>query len=78
MPGNPLKRACACLPFKNYGTEPTTYGAIMRTWEVHPQTGLIAYFPLHDEIKIKGGNEVGVRCNGAQAQTVSVNLVVEE
>src|SRR5205823_2986459 len=29
--------------YKNYGTEPTTYGSILRTWEIHPQTGLFLY-----------------------------------
>jgi hypothetical protein len=64
--------------YKAYGTEPNTYGSIMRTWEMHPQTGLIVYFPLHDEIKLKGGTEIGVRFTASQSETVSVNLIVEE
>jgi hypothetical protein len=64
--------------FKNYGTEPTTYGAILRTWEVHPQTGLFIYFPMHDEIKLKGGQELGVRMTSNQNETLALVAVVEE
>jgi hypothetical protein len=64
--------------FKNYGTEPNTYGNILRTWEVHPQTGLFLYFPLHDEIKLKGGQELGVRLTSNQAETMSLVAIVEE
>lgn len=60
-----------------YSTEPT-YGNILRTWEVHPQTGLIVYFPLHDEIKLKGAQELGVRLTSTQAETMSLNAIVEE
>ena len=46
----------------NYSAEPTyTTSVIMRVWEVQPQTGLIVYFPMHDEIKIKGGGAFAVR-----------------
>lgn len=55
-----------------------TYGNVIKTWEVHPQTGLIFYFPMGQEIVINGGDLFGVRCNAAQAQTVSVNLLIEE
>ena len=62
----------------NYTSEPSTYGANLRTWEVHPQTGLVLYFPLHDEPRLKGGTEMALRLTAAQAQTVSANAVVEE
>ena len=62
----------------NYTVEPTTYGVNIRIWEVQPQTGMVIYFPMHDELKIKGGTEYGVRMTAAQAQTVSINGVVEE
>ena len=62
----------------NYTSEPSTYGANLRTWEVHPQTGLVLYFPLHDEPRLKGGTEMALRLTAAQAQTVSVNAIVEE
>jgi hypothetical protein len=62
----------------NYSVEPTTYGAAIRTWEVHPQTGLVVYFPMHDEPKLKGGTIFGLRMTAAAAQTISANLIVEE
>lgn len=62
---------------KTYASEPT-YGNIFRTWEIHPQTGLIVYFPLHDEIKLKGGDEIGIRMTSNQAETVSLVAIVEE
>lgn len=61
----------------NYSADPTL-GNIIKTWEVHPQTGLIVYFPLGEELVIKGGNKLGVACTAAQSQTVSVNLYIEE
>jgi hypothetical protein len=64
--------------YKNYGTEPTTYGHIMRVWEVHPQTGLVVYFPLHDEIKLAGGKEMGIRLTSNQNETMALNVIVEE
>jgi hypothetical protein len=62
----------------NYSVEPTTYGANLRVWEVHPQTGLIVYFPMHDEPTLKGGTIFGVRVTAAAAQTLSANLIIEE
>jgi hypothetical protein len=61
----------------NYGSEPT-YGNIYRTWEVHPQTGLIVYFPMHDEIKVNGGGELGIRMTSNQAETMALTVIVEE
>ncbi len=60
-----------------YASEPT-YGNIFRTWEIHPQTGLVLYFPLHDEIKLKGGDEVGLRMTSNQSETMSLVVIVEE
>jgi hypothetical protein len=60
-----------------YASEPT-YGNIFRTWEIHPQTGLVYYFPLHDEIRVKGGDEIGVRMTSNQAETMSLVALVEE
>lgn len=64
--------------FKSYGTEPTTYGSILRTWAVHPQTGLVVYFPLHDEIKLKGGQELGFRLTANQTEPMDMNVIIEE
>ncbi len=61
----------------NYTAEPTA-GNVFKMWEVHPQTGLVVYFPPGEEIVIKGGNKAGIDMTAAQAQTVSVNLYLEE
>jgi hypothetical protein len=63
----------------NYSAEPTyTTGVTVRTWEVHPQTGLVLYFPMHDEIKIKGGAGFALRATQAQSDTFSFTVVYEE
>lgn len=64
--------------YKNYGTEPATYGGILKTWEIQPQTGLVFYFPVGSEIKLKGGGEIGIRCTSNQNETMSLTAVVEE
>jgi hypothetical protein len=64
--------------YKNYGTEPTTYGNILKTWEIQPQTGLVFYFPVGSEIKLKGGTELGIRLTSNQNETMSLTAVVEE
>lgn len=63
----------------NYTAEPTyTTGVTVRVWEVHPQTGLAVYFPLHDEIKLKGGNGFALRLTSNQNETMSANVICEE
>jgi hypothetical protein len=63
----------------NYTAEPTyTTAVVLRTWEVHPQMGLIVYFPFHDEIKVKGGGVFFVRLTSNQNETMAVNVIVEE
>ena len=64
--------------YKSYGTEPTTYGANLRTMEVHPQTGLVIYYPLHDEVIVAGGKEVGFRFTSNQNETMAFTVIVEE
>jgi hypothetical protein len=61
----------------SYTAEPTL-GNIFKIWEIHPQTGLVVYFPPGEEIIIKGGNKMGIQCTAAQGQTVSINLYLEE
>ncbi len=33
---------------------------------------------MHDEIKIKGGAELGIRLTSSQNETMSLNVIVEE
>jgi hypothetical protein len=62
----------------SYTVEPTTLGALLRTWEVHPQTGIIYMFPVGQEIRVKGGKEVALRLTSGQNETFAVNAIVEE
>lgn len=63
----------------NYSAEPSyTTPVTVQTWEVHPQTGLAVYFPLHDEIVLKGGTGFAVRLTSVQNETMSINLMCEE
>lgn len=63
----------------NYTAEPTyTTGVTFRVWEVHPQTGLVVYFPLHDEPVAKGGTGFALRVTTNQAETLSINGIFEE
>lgn len=63
----------------NYSAEPTYTSAVtVRTWEVHPQTGIAVYFPLHDEIKLKGGQGFALRLTSNQNETMSANILCEE
>lgn len=61
----------------NFTAEPTV-GDIIETWEVHPQTGLVVFYPQGEEPVIMGGNEIALRCTAAQAQTVAANFTIEE
>jgi hypothetical protein len=51
--------------------EPTTTDVLFSTY-VHPQTGYDVYFPRDQEIKIGGGDRLGVRVTAA----ASVNAIV--
>lgn len=64
--------------FKNYGTEPTTYGTILDTLEVSPQTFLVLYFPEGQEIILKGGQELGLRLTATSTEVMSITAMVEE
>lgn len=61
----------------NFSAEPT-YTDILEMLEIHPQTGLKQYYPLTQEIMIKGGGRLGVRMTAAQNQTVAFNFEAEE
>lgn len=63
----------------NYSAEPTfNSSSVPRTWEVHPQTGIVVYFPMHDEIVLKGGTVLALRLTANQTETMSINLLCEE
>jgi hypothetical protein len=63
----------------NYSAEPTyTSPVTVQVWECHPQTGFSVFFPLHDEIILKGGTGFAVRLTSNQNETMSVNITCEE
>lgn len=62
----------------SYTVEPTTYGDILISDRVHPQTQNIVYFPVGQEIPVKGGQIFGVRVTASQAQSVSFKLLLDE
>jgi hypothetical protein len=62
----------------NYTVEPSYGSATLRVWEIQPQTGIIYMFPQGQEVRVKGGNLIGLRMTATQAETVSVNAIVEE
>lgn len=57
--------------------EPTA-GDVLATYEVHPQTGLVIFFPFGQEVIVKGGGRLGVELTAAQAQTCSANMQFDE
>jgi hypothetical protein len=63
----------------NYTAEPTyNTSSVLRTYECHPQTGITIYFPMHDEIKLKGGGVLGFRLTANQTETMAFNVIFEE
>lgn len=61
----------------NYSAEPT-YGNTLRTLAVHPQTGLAVFFPLNEEIVLKGGGMIGFKLTPNQSEFVVLNVQIEE
>lgn len=63
----------------NYSAEPSyTSPVTVQVWNVHPQTGIAVYFPLHDEIVLKGGTGFALRLTSNQSETMSINVMCEE
>jgi hypothetical protein len=53
---------------QTFTAEPTT-GGIVRRWTVHPQSGLV--LPMMPELRIGGGQRLGLRCTAAQIQSAT-------
>ena len=62
---------------KTFTAEPTITDEL-EVLEIHPQTGMKWYYPMGQEILIKGGNRLGVELTAAQNQTAVVNIEFEE
>ena len=58
-------------------TEPTA-GDVLMTWAVHPQTGLIYQVPQGQEIKIGGGDRLGLRVLAGASVNCDAYLKFEE
>jgi len=54
--------------------EPTT-GDVLRTWYVHPQTGLIEVFAPDARPVIGGGDRIGIQCTAPAGVSCNVYLV---
>lgn len=54
--------------------EPTT-GDVLRTWYVHPQTGLVEVFPPDARPVVGGGDRIGIQCTAPAGVTCNVYLV---
>lgn len=62
-----------------YTAEPTyTTAVVVRTWECHPQVGLVYQFLDGDEIKIKGGTGLALRITQAGSDTFAAVITFEE
>lgn len=61
----------------NASAEPTA-GDVLDFGEIHPQTGAKWFFPLAQEIIVKGGGRLGIELTAPQAQTVVVTADLDE
>lgn len=63
----------------NYSAEPTyTTGVTVKTLTLHPQLGQTIFWPLGDEIIIKGGTGLAVRITSANADKAAFWIELEE
>jgi hypothetical protein len=62
---------------KNATVEPTA-GDVIRTYEVHPTSGLERVFGADEEILIPGAGRLGLRCNAPAGVNVVGHMSVEE
>ncbi len=72
-----LAETLLATALQTFTVEPTA-GNVIRTWECHPQAGIVIPAGLLDEIIIGGGKRIGLRCTAPQAQTVSSYARYEE
>jgi len=57
--------------------EPTA-GDVLKSWPVHPQTGVIWQPPSGDEILVPGGGRLGLRVTAANSINADVYMDFEE
>ncbi len=62
---------------QTFSGEPTA-GTIIRTWSVHPQTGMVLILPPGAEIKVGGGKKLGLRVTAGVSTTCDAYIRFEE
>jgi hypothetical protein len=61
----------------NHSVEPASQ-TVLRTWAIHPQSGIIYPLPINRPEPIPGGDFLGIRCTADDAVTVLVHGLGEE
>ena len=61
----------------NDSVEPATQ-TVLRTWYIHPQSGMIYPLPFDRLIPIPGADLVGIRCTADDVVTVGAFVLAEE
>lgn len=51
---------------------------VLRTWAIHPQSGVILPLPFDRPIPIPGADLIGIRCTADDAVNALVHMVAEE
>ena len=51
---------------------------VLKTWAIHPQSGVIYPLPIDRPIPLPGGDLIGIRCTADDAVTVLVSILAEE
>lgn len=63
----------------NYSAEPTyTTGVTVQTLTCHPQLGMAIFWPLGDELVVKGGTGVALRITSPQSDKMAFSIELEE
>lgn len=67
------------IALQDFTAEPTDAGDIIRSWNVHPQTGVIYPPPERDDIMLAAGGRIGLRVVGPGAAVdVEAYIAFEE
>ncbi len=61
----------------NDTAEPATQ-TVLRSWAIHPQSGIIYPLPINRPIPVPGGDLIGIRCTADDVVTVLADIVAEE
>lgn len=70
-------RTVQCSGARNYSAEPTTL-TVLKRWLVHPQTGMMAQFPLGREVEHTGAGGLFLRLTAPAAVNAQAHMEFEE